>query len=270
MIYGVTNWRALYENSETRRRKNLGWVLTPNRHDSIAFGRLMARGSDGLKIFGAWMVLLQLSSRGGYEHRGILCDTDGREYTVEDMAVKTRVLVDDLKLSIPVLIDIGWLFKTNSELLTIYGGEGGISVDTAAASVEPQEKNEQTEIDPQNSWSKYKNKNKSKNNTHPEAIKGGGVLFPSHLKNKIFLSAWEMWVVHLTEKLGRVSVSQLQSHISELEKNDAPIAAERLVRAIELGFRFPANAEEAAVSVSKSAVDELAQKIENEIRIPAK
>ena len=82
MIYGITDWRGLYENSETRRRKNLGWVLTPNRHDSIAFGRLMARGSDGLKIFGAWMILLQLSSRGPYKYRGILCDSDGKPYTV--------------------------------------------------------------------------------------------------------------------------------------------------------------------------------------------
>ncbi len=51
MVYSVRDWAELYENAETRKRKQLGWVLVPNRHDSLAFCKLMAQGAEGLKAF---------------------------------------------------------------------------------------------------------------------------------------------------------------------------------------------------------------------------
>lgn len=108
-IIAIRDWSNLYENSETRRRKQLGWVLTPNRHDSLAFCRLMARGEEGVAIFGIWNILLQLASRGKEEVRGYLVADSGRPYSVTDMAIKSRAPESTIELAIPVLLEIGWL-----------------------------------------------------------------------------------------------------------------------------------------------------------------
>jgi len=279
MIYGVTNWRALYENGETRRRKNLGWVLTPNRHDSMAFGRLMAKGSEGLKIFGGWMVLLQLASRGPYIYRGILCDSDGAPYSIEDMAVKTRVLLSDLNLSIPVLVELGWMFGTEGDLLTIYasnpqpyGENEPAPVDSDGSCGELQ--GPSVEIDVSEPVSRLKNKSKSKKKNNPPQPKsqaptkrGGSFQIPEQLKTEIFLETWPRWVAHLQERQGYASTPQLQSHLEDLA-NDAPaIAAERLAKAIELGFRAPSSRDKitAPPNLSSNGVADLAAKIESEL-----
>lgn len=114
-ILAVRDWVNLYENSETRRRKQLGWVLTPNRHDSLAYCRLMNKGEEGCMIFGVWNVLLQLSSRGTEEVRGFFVDDSGNPYTIEDMSIKTRVPESALNTSIPILVELGWLCEVTSE-----------------------------------------------------------------------------------------------------------------------------------------------------------
>jgi len=114
-ILAVRDWVNLYENSETRRRKQLGWVLTPNRHDSLAYCRLMNKGEEGCMIFGVWNVLLQLSSRGTEEVRGFFVDDSGNPYTIEDMSIKTRVPESALNKSIPILVELGWLCEVTSE-----------------------------------------------------------------------------------------------------------------------------------------------------------
>jgi len=276
MIYGIKDWRALYENAETRRRKNLGWVLTPNRHDSMAFGKLMARGTEGLTIFGAWMVLLQLSSRGPYCYRGILCDSDGHPYSIEAMAVKTRVLISDLELSIPVLVELKWLFATNRDLFTIYvnnpqpyGETEPPHVETEPPDVNPQGLYVDLEIPTQKPCAKYKRKNKNNNPpTKPKHSKtGGGYLIPEKLKAEPFMESWSRWVVHLKQRQGSVSSTQLAGHLDEL-KNDAPATAcERLEKAIKLGYRMPCKGGNAggAVKSLPNDVDALTAKIEKEI-----
>ena len=114
-ILTVRDWVDLYENSETRRRKQLGWVLTPNRHDSLGYCRLMAKGEEGCLIFGVWNVLLQLASRGTEEVRGYFVDDLGNPYSILDISIKTRVPETALEKSIPILIEIGWLIELSSE-----------------------------------------------------------------------------------------------------------------------------------------------------------
>lgn len=114
-ILAVRDWSELYENCETRRRKQLGWVLTPNRHDSLAYCRLMAKGEEGCMIFGVWNVLLQLASRGTEEIRGYFVDDSGKPYSNVDISIKTRVPESALETAIPVLLEIGWLCEVTSE-----------------------------------------------------------------------------------------------------------------------------------------------------------
>ena len=115
MILAVRDWDTLYENSETRKRKQLGWVLTPNRHDSLGYCKLMALGDQGLMIFGVWNVLLQLSSRGEEKARGYFVDDSLMPYSLADISIKTRVQIPHLKEAIPVLIDIGWLCEVSED-----------------------------------------------------------------------------------------------------------------------------------------------------------
>ena len=114
-ILAVRDWCELYENSETRRRKQLGWVLTPNRHDSLGYCRLMAKGEEGCMIFGVWNVLLQMASRGAEETRGFFVDDSGKPYSRIDMSIKSRVPEAALEKAIPILIEIGWLVEVSSE-----------------------------------------------------------------------------------------------------------------------------------------------------------
>jgi len=256
VIYGVKDWRTLYENADTRRRKNLGWVLTPNRHDSMAFGTLMAKGSEGLKIFGAWMVLLQLSSRGPYQFRGILCDSDGHPYTIAAMAVKTRVLICDLQLSIPVLVDLGWMYGKNTQIYSIYGQEAVSSVDSDGSSVDLDDSTA-------DSCSKYKKKYKKKK---PPLVGEGN--FPPSLKTKCFEEAWEKWQLHLGERYGGASLMQLEGHLAMLANDVPEVAAERLTQAIDLGFRMPCQAGKISAPPPEPVndVSALKKKIQNELK----
>ena len=260
MIYGITDWRGLYENSETRRRKNLGWVLTPNRHDSMAFGRLMARGSEGLQIFGAWMILLQLSSRGPYCYRGILCDSDGNPYSVEDMAVKTRALTGDLQAAINELVHLGWMYESKGPIDVIYAGNpqpygetDAPSVDSAGSSVILQGASVDSGVSTEKSCAKNKSKNKQKNNTPhtetgtkgktllPATNAGRGVIYsiPQNLKTDAFMNAWAGWVSHLKERFGGASSMQLEGHLISLKEDSPQVATQRITQAVALGFRMP-------------------------------
>ena len=260
MIYGITDWRGLYENSETRRRKNLGWVLTPNRHDSMAFGRLMARGSEGLQTFGAWMILLQLSSRGPYCYRGILCDSDGHPYSIEDMAVKTRALTGDLEAAIKELIKLGWMFETKGPIDAIYVGNpqpygetDNPPVDSAGSSVNLQGASVDSEVSTEKSCAKNKSKSKNKNKpphtetgtkgkaSFPATNAGRGVIYsiPKNLKTDYFLKAWAGWVSHLRERFGGASSMQLEGHLTSLKEDSPQVATQRINQAVALGFRMP-------------------------------
>lgn len=292
MIYGITDWRGLYENSETRRRKNLGWVLTPNRHDSMAFGRLMARGSEGLQIFGAWMVLLQLSSRGPYCYRGILCDSDGNPYSVEDMAVKTRALTGDLESAIKELIKLGWMYGSKGPIDVIYAGNpqpygetDAPPVDSAGSSVNLLGPSVDSEVSPVKSCAKYKSKNKQKNKhpldtetgtkgkaPFPATNAGRGAIYsiPKNLKTDGFLKAWRAWVAHLRERFGGASSMQLEGHLASLKEDSPEVAAARIQQAMNLGFRMPCDRDKLNVPTDARVhrgddVANMAQKIADEL-----
>jgi hypothetical protein len=291
-IYGVRNWRHLYENADTRRRKNLGWVLTPNRQDSRAYGRIMARGSDGLKVFGGWMVLLQLASRGPVELRGVLCDSDGNPYSIEDMAIKTRLLIPDLEFTIEVLTNHNWLFvesqtvtnktqkNTNGivelphKIVDLLGGEIDVF---PLENKQPTEKNSGNHNPAPESCLKNKKKNKNKNplsplpptNNDAKPLKtGGGILqIPNQLNTEPFLKAWGLWVEHLGERFGGASNYQLAAHLRILNKDNPEAACERLNKSIELGFRAPCKPATQTPSAPRvNELDELKRKIERQIK----
>jgi hypothetical protein len=113
MSYRITNWAKSYETAETRKLKNLNWVPLPNRHDSAGYRRLMAL-PDGLQIYGAWTLILQVASR--MPRRGLL-ESAGVPVTAEDLHFRTGApaLIFERALTVLSGQNIGWLEEAPDE-----------------------------------------------------------------------------------------------------------------------------------------------------------
>ena len=111
-IYSIRNWETIYENHGTRKVRQLTWVATPNKHDGRGFRRLM-RMSNGLALYGAWHLILQVASK--MPQRGVLADIDG-PLTAQDIADKTGAPVDLVALSLEACSspEIGWIDRDGS------------------------------------------------------------------------------------------------------------------------------------------------------------
>ena len=221
-MFAVRDWLELYENAETKKRLNLGWVLVPNRHDSLAFCRLMAKGKQGLVIFGVWNLVLQLASRGKQSRRGLLCSDCGEPYTAEDIAIKTRAPVDAISPALEELVTLGWLVKIDSR-----------PAQPESHSAQP----ESHSALPANDAKQVSKKERKKERKPPHH--GGEIEIPKNIKTKDFEAQWESWMGHLKAK-GRPSVETLRAHLAELA-GQPETAVDRLRVGIEMGLRAPAS-----------------------------
>jgi hypothetical protein len=107
-LYRISQWDTLYETHETRKiKKALAYVKLPNRFDGAGYRRLMTH-EDGLTIFGAWILILEVASR--CPIRGTLADANG-PYTAEDIAMKTGTRAEQIEKALGVLSHprIGWI-----------------------------------------------------------------------------------------------------------------------------------------------------------------
>jgi hypothetical protein len=101
----IKNWSHLYENSETKKYKQLKWLPLPNKHDGEGWGRLWEL-PDATEIFGAFILMLEIASK--CPERGVI-HKDGEPITPQGMAYKTKAPVNIFIKAIQPLIDIGWL-----------------------------------------------------------------------------------------------------------------------------------------------------------------
>lgn len=110
--YRIKDWK-LFESAQSRRCKELKWIAVTNKHDGSSFRRLMAR-KDGLTIFGAWILILQVASR--CVPRGTLLNDD-KPLTAEDLHFKTGAPEKDFVKAFEVLSSppIEWLEIVDSE-----------------------------------------------------------------------------------------------------------------------------------------------------------
>jgi len=110
-LYRVRNWDTQYENNITRKIKSLNWVATPNKHDGRGFRRLM-RMKDGIVLYGAWHLILQVASK--MPERGILRDTDGA-LSAQDIADKTGAPPEVIARALEACStpEIAWLEREN-------------------------------------------------------------------------------------------------------------------------------------------------------------
>ena len=84
-LYRIRNWSDVFENSQSRQYQRLTWTPLPNKHDGKSYRRLMSM-ADGPALYGAWVLLVQVSSK--CPERGVLADQDG-PLDAEDLSHKT-------------------------------------------------------------------------------------------------------------------------------------------------------------------------------------
>lgn len=120
-LYRVRNWEDHYENHITRKIKHLNWVATPNKHDGRGFRRLL-RMPDGIALYGAWHIILQVASK--MPKRGTLADEDG-PLTPEDISDKTGAPADLIRRALRACSspEVGWLEVSSTSLSPAFTGE---------------------------------------------------------------------------------------------------------------------------------------------------
>lgn len=108
-IWAIKDWGKHYERAESRKLNKLTWVPIQNKHDGKSFRRLM-RLPDGLAIFGAFIILVELASKSPKASRGLLTDSDG-PLTLPDISDKTGMSQEIIRRSLEVLSskDIAWI-----------------------------------------------------------------------------------------------------------------------------------------------------------------
>jgi hypothetical protein len=107
--YRIKNWDENFENAQSRRcsTMKMGWVRIPNKHDGKSYRRLL-RNPEHVKIFCAWLLIVQVASR--QVQRGTLADIDG-PLTAEDLSDSTGFPEEIFELAFEALTDprIGWM-----------------------------------------------------------------------------------------------------------------------------------------------------------------
>jgi len=214
-LFSIKDWDALFEIGASRKLKTMGWVAMPNRHDSIAYCRMMAR-KDGPEIFAAWILIVQLASRCAV--RGILASSDGRPYCPEEMAAKTRGPERIFSLALPYLCEVGWVLSEPSlaesanapaESANVSAGHGRLP---AAHNITLHNKTEQT----------------------PNPLKG---VFPKNLISEKFKKAWSEWVAHRAEIKKPLKPTQVTKQLKRLSDLGEAGAIEALEHTMENGWQ---------------------------------
>jgi hypothetical protein len=249
MIYHIADWEERYENSDTRKRKSLFWVLVPNSHDGLGFCSIMGR-EDALEIFGAWVLILQCASK--CSRRGVLCSTKGRPYTAKDIATITRAPAESIALALDVLVEIGWIHADKSARHSDKVADDSDKV--ADDSDKVARHSDKVADDPNVSADAAggrgtKKERKKERKISPLTPQGGengggesGIEIPSPLSEDAqFVQTWDRWCKYQTQRNRRgwceVMQEEQLAHLSTMSPTDA---ATSLVSAMLKGWQGPA------------------------------
>lgn len=237
MTYRIANWLEKYENAETRKRKSLFWVLVPNGHDGLGFCSLMER-DDALKIFGAWVLILQVASK--CSTRGSLITSRGRPYSAKDIATMTRAPVESISDALDVLVEIGWITADPSgthpdgsashpDESARYPDESASRGKSTGTKIDREIREKERPPDPQE-WAGDRDG------------EGVGDKIPSPLSDdSSFLATWDAWCRYQKQSGRRTWGPEMRvQQIEHLAEMGPAAATESLCHAMLLGLQGPA------------------------------
>lgn len=88
-VYQISRWSEVFENSESRKLKTLGWVSFPVDLDSTGYHSLIDTfKKDAPTIYGAWTALVCVAAK--CHKRGVLASTNGQPMPLSLIASKAR------------------------------------------------------------------------------------------------------------------------------------------------------------------------------------
>jgi hypothetical protein len=107
-LYKIHDWERNFENNRTREVETLTWLRVPVKHDGDGF-RAVIHHEDGLKIFGAWVLLLQVAAK--CKPRGVLVRQNGLPHTERTIARITGAQEGDIYIAMQYLAsnEVAWL-----------------------------------------------------------------------------------------------------------------------------------------------------------------
>jgi uncharacterized phage protein (TIGR02220 family) len=131
-LYRVANWGSAFESYETKKLTHLKWVPMPNKHDGLGFRKIVAQ-KNRVELYAAWVLILQVASRGTKEQRGILA-RDGKPLTSEDLATMTGFPEEIFRKALEFFSSpkMGWLTVDNQQPTVL-------TADAAGKTAEPQQ-----------------------------------------------------------------------------------------------------------------------------------
>jgi hypothetical protein len=136
-VYSIKNWEKHFELSQAKRVKGpLSWVPIPTKQDGLAFRSIMAL-EDGLAIFGAWILMLEIAAK--CKQRGQLGESADDGVTIpygpEQLATMTGAPAETFERAFKVLSspEVAWILRAHSEnaqsTLGAHSKHAGITVD---------------------------------------------------------------------------------------------------------------------------------------------
>lgn len=105
-LYSIRDWGKSFENNRTRELKKLDWVPIPNKQDGDGYTELLDL-SDGVSIFGTWIILIQIASK--CVPRGTLIRDSGEPHTSHSLARMSRVPAGLITRSLEILVVLRWV-----------------------------------------------------------------------------------------------------------------------------------------------------------------
>lgn len=108
--YRIKAWTRVHEKNDTRKYDSISWISVPNSHDSEGYQRIM-RQPDGCTIYGAYLLMAEISSRLPRNLRGWIVSVEGIPLTADTLAVKTGAAEEAFEKAFKVLSDkrIEWI-----------------------------------------------------------------------------------------------------------------------------------------------------------------
>jgi hypothetical protein len=115
--YRIKDWDVHFENHDSRKISNARWFPMPNKHDGKSFRRIAAH-RDGVPVFAAWTLLLEVASK--MPTRGVLSDEDG-PLDADDLAAMTGFPTQIFELAFSLLTQpkVAWLEVDGQESRSI-------------------------------------------------------------------------------------------------------------------------------------------------------
>lgn len=120
-LYKIARWADTYESHETKKLHALRFVLIPNKTDGLGFRRIAAQ-QDAANLFAAWILMVEIASKGRKGERGVLA-RDGVPLDASDLAAMTGFPVAIFERALIFFVDakMGWLevaaIETTGEML---------------------------------------------------------------------------------------------------------------------------------------------------------